>query len=79
MEFHVTLAGLPPEVSALEIAFRAIDPAAIVDWDPTGRTLRIAAAVNAADVGALLAREGYSVSPDRIQPQPSICCGSCSG
>lgn len=79
MEFHVTLAGWPPEVSALETAFRKVDPAAVVDLDPIGNKLRIAAAMNAADVGALLAREGLAVSAERIEPQPSICCGGCSG
>lgn len=79
MEFHVTLDGALPDLSRLEIAFQAVDPAAVVDLDPTGRTLRIAAAASAAEVGILLASEGCAVRPDRIEPQPSICCGGCSG
>jgi hypothetical protein len=79
MEFHVTLTHVPPDTAALETAFRLVDPAAVVDLDPTGRTLRIAAAVNTADVRIVLALAGCDVPLERIELQPSVCCGGCSG
>jgi hypothetical protein len=79
MEFHVTLDDAPPDLPMLEKAFRSLDPAAVVDMDPTGHTLRIAAAVGTADVRILLAMTGCVVPLDRIEPQPSVCCGGCSG
>lgn len=79
MEFHVTLDDASLDLPALEKAFGSLDPAAIVDLDPTGRTLRIAAAVSSADVRILLAMTGFIVPQDRIEPQPSVCCGGCSG
>jgi hypothetical protein len=79
MEFHVTLADVPPDLARLESAFRSVDPGVVLDLDPLGRVLRIAAAVTADDIGLIMATAGCFVSPDRIEPQPSICCGGCSG
>lgn len=79
MEFHVTLDDASPDLPALEKAFGSVDPAAVVDLDPTGRTLRIAASVSTDDVRILLGTTGFIVPLDRIEPQPSVCCGGCSG
>lgn len=40
-------------------AIRAVDPAALVDIDPSGQALRVAAAVDA----------------DQVIQVPSVCCG----
>jgi hypothetical protein len=79
MEFHVKLDDASPDLPQLEKAFQTVDPAAVVDLVPDGRTLRIAAALGTADVRILLARTGCVVSIERIEPQPSVCCGGCSG
>lgn len=79
MEFHVTVAGIAPDVAALDAAFRALDPAAVVDFDPDRRQLRIAAALGHADVGRVLTQAGHRVPDHAIEQQPSVCCGGCSG
>lgn len=79
MEFHVTLDDASPDLPQLEKAFQTVDPAAVVDLVPGGRTLRIAAALGTADVRTLLATAGCVVPIECIESQPSVCCGGCSG
>lgn len=79
MEFHVRLPGPKPDIGAIEHAFQAFDPAAVVDIDAAGRLLRIAAAVDAAELVSLLCDAGFPVMPDQVIRVPSICCGGCSG
>lgn len=79
MEFHVRVAATAADIAALEAAFRAVDPAALVDFDPGRRQLRIAAAMGPADVGRVLERAGHPVPAGAIEQQPSVCCGGCSG
>lgn len=78
MEFHVTMPG-PMDPGAIEQAIRAVDPAALVDIDPAGRTLRMAATVDVAQLVALLNQAGYPVRRDQVAQAASICCGGCSG
>lgn len=79
MEFHVQIAGSPPDLGAVSEAIQGIDPSAMVDIDADGQVLRIAAALNLAEVLALLGRTGYPVAPEQVRQLPSICCGGCSG
>jgi hypothetical protein len=79
MEFHVILPTAQPPLARIETALRAVDPAAIIDLDPSGHVLRIAAAVGAVDVRVAMAMAGCPVSDGQIEPQPSVCCGGCSG
>lgn len=79
MEFHVAVVGAAPDVAALDAAFRALDPAAVVDFDPSRGQLRIAAAMGPADVGRALAQAGHPVPDQAIEQQASVCCGGCSG
>jgi len=79
MEFNIKLSGSTPELGAIERAVHAVDPAALVDVDPDGQTLRVAASVDAAQLVALINQAGYQVTPDQVAQAPSICCGSCSG
>ena len=78
MEFHVAMPG-PIDPDAVGLALHAVDPAAIVDIDPATRALRVAAAVTAEHLLALLDAAGYPVHRAQITQTPSICCGGCSG
>lgn len=79
MEFHIEINDSLPDPGAIEDAIRAVDPAALVDIDPAGRTLRVAASVEAVELVALIGRAGYPVAPHQVTQIPSICCGGCSG
>lgn len=79
MEFHVRLDGAHPDLDSLGDAVREVDPSALLDIDASGTLLRVAAAVQAAELAALLAGAGAPVTRDQVRQLPSICCGGCSG
>ena len=79
MEFTIELSDSIPDLGAIEQAIHAVDPAALVDIDPDGHTLRVAASVDAARLVSLMNQAGYQVAPQQVVQAPSICCGSCSG
>lgn len=78
MEFHIKLAGAIADLDALEHAIGAVDPSVVIDVDPTGPTLRVAASIDAIQLVLLLAQAGYPVAHDQVVQVPSICCGGCS-
>jgi hypothetical protein len=79
MEFHVQLNGSRPDLDAIGDVVRDVDAAALLDVDPGGALLRVAAAVEAHELVALLGRAGYPVTRAQVRQLPSICCGGCSG
>lgn len=79
MEFHVDTAGSLPDLGVINDAICAIDPSAVVDLDPVGPVLRVAAAITSAELIALLGKSGYEVDARQVRQLPSICCGGCSG
>jgi len=79
MEFHVQLNGSRPDLDALGEAIHAVDPAALLDIDASGAVMRVAAAVQAQELVALLGRAGHPVTREQVRQLPSICCGGCSG
>ncbi len=79
MEFHIQITGPAPDPGVIEDAIRDLDPAALVDIDPSAPTLRIATSVGAQQLIALITQAGYPVSPAQVRQLPSICCGGCSG
>lgn len=79
MEFHIDMTGLSPDLSAIEEAIHAVDPAALVDVDTAGDTLRISAWLDGAGLLLLINQAGYRVAHDRVSQIPSTCCGGCSG
>ena len=79
MEFHVHLDAPAAALGAIQDAVATVDPAALVDFDITGGVLRVAAAVDAPRLAALLQVAGYPVQPGQVVRQPSVCCGDCSG
>lgn len=79
MEFHIHLAGARPDLGAIEVTVLDADPAALVDLDASGDTLRVAGAFTVVDVVVLMRRAGHPVTPHQVEQLPSICCGGCSG
>lgn len=79
MQSTIRITGLPPDVRAIEEAIRAVDPLALVDIDPTGQTLRIAASIEAVQVLRVMREAGYPVKEDQLERVPSECCGGCGG
>lgn len=79
MEFHVHLAGQRPDLGAVEHTLLDADPAALVDLDASGETLRVAGAFTAVDIVVLMRQAGHPVAPQQVEQLPSICCGGCSG
>ena len=79
MEFHIRIGDRPLDIGAIEHAIQAIDSSAVVDVDPAGTTLRVAAAMDAALLVLLINQAGHRLIPDQVVQQPSICCGGCSG
>lgn len=79
VEFHVQLAGVQPDLGAIEQALLDADPAALVDIDASGGTLRVAGAFTAVDLVVLMRQSGHPVTPQQVEQQPSVCCGGCSG
>ncbi len=79
MEFNIKLAGSIPDLGAIEHAIRAVDPSAVVDIDPAGQTLRVAASVDAAQLVSLISQSGYPVAQHQVAQAPSTCCGGCGG
>lgn len=79
MEFHIAITGSSPDLNAVDTAIREVDPAALVDIDPTGATLRVVASVPVNELAALISQAGYPVVQQQVVQQPSTCCGGCSG
>lgn len=79
MQFKIRITDATPEIGVIENAIRAIDPAAVVDIDQTGETLRVAASLDPAQLLRLIGQTGYAVAPDQLQQVPSDCCGGCGG
>ncbi|HOV97218.1 MAG TPA: hypothetical protein PK789_10730 [Thermomonas sp.] len=77
MEYRVTLATAAPNLAVIDDAIRDADPAALVDQDPADGTLRVTAWINAEELAAVLAQAGIAAT--RVELQPSVCCGDCSG
>ncbi|MDQ2701418.1 MAG: hypothetical protein M3Y70_01075 [Pseudomonadota bacterium] len=79
MEYRIRVPRPLPAFDAIEDAIRTADPAAVVDIDGEGTTLRIATFLPRIEVAGLVTAAGHPVPHDRVQQLPSICCGGCSG
>lgn len=79
MEFHISMLVPIVDLDAIERAIGAVDPAVVIDVDPSRPTLRVATSLDAAELVALLAQAGYPVAQHQVVQLPSICCGGCSG
>lgn len=79
MEFNVDITGLAPDIGAIRAAIQNVDAGAVVDTAATKPILRVAAAVDVQELLYLFREAGCSVSPDRVEQLPSVCCGGCGG
>ena len=79
MEFHITRDADMPGIGAIERAILDEDPAAVVDLDAEGQTVRLATWVEAPLLLELLNGAGWAIRPGRIVQLPSVCCGGCGG
>ncbi len=79
MQSTIRITGLPPDIGTIEEALIAVDPSALVDIDPTGRTLRIVASIDAVQLLGVMKDAGYPVKEDQLERMPSECCGGCGG
>lgn len=87
MEFHVQIESDVPDsrairdtiLEAVRVTIEEVDPSAVLDIDPSGCVLRIAAAIDLAQLRVLLDQSGYPVPLAQVRQLPSICCGGCSG
>ena len=79
MEFSLRTIGAPPDLAAIERQLVALDPAALVDLDAGGTTVRISTAATGSELLACLRRAGAAADANDLVQLPSVCCGGCSG
>lgn len=79
MEYHIPVRAPLAVFAAIDDAIRDADPAALVDIDPAGTTLRISTLLPRLQVAGLVTAAGYPVEHAHVRQLPSICCGGCSG
>ena len=79
MEYAFELPCAIPDLSPLDRAIIGLDPAAIVDVDAGGRTLRMATVLTRDELLSCLREAGLPAEPSRLRQLPSVCCGGCSG
>ena len=75
-----TLTGAPGSIDFDAFRARVVDedPAAVVDVDASGTTLRVSTVMTEAELGALAAAwSGHAAV--RLRRVPSECCGGCGG
>lgn len=79
MEFHVDGFAGAVDMAAITDAICAIDPAALLDIDPSTGSLRVATAMSAAELTAAIGSSGEAVDALLVMQLPSNCCGGCGG
>lgn len=79
MEFHVDGLAASADVAAITDAINNIDPAALVDIDPSTGALRVNASMSADDLTAAIGNAGQEVGGLLVMQLPSTCCGGCGG
>jgi len=79
MEFHIARDPRMPDIGVIEGAILDQDPAALVDLDAAAGTLRLSTWLESRQLLEVLEGAGWTLQPDRIEQQPSVCCGGCGG
>lgn len=79
MEFHISCDAAMPDIGVIEGAILDQDPAAVVDLDAAGQTVRLATWIESPQLLALLNGAGWPIPAERIVQLPSVCCGGCGG
>ena len=79
MEYAFELPCAMPDLSPLDRAIIGLDPAALVDMDAGGRTIRMATVLTRDELLSCMRESGLPAEPSRLRQLPSMCCGGCSG
>ena len=79
MEYAFELPCAMPDLSPLDRAIVGLDPAALVDVDAGGRTLRMATVLTRDELLSCMQEAGLQADAERLRQLPSMCCGGCSG
>ncbi|GAA5006323.1 hypothetical protein FNZ56_05295 [Pseudoluteimonas lycopersici] len=79
MEYAFELPCAMPDLSPLDHAIVGLDPAALVDVDAGGRTLRMATVLTRDELLSCMQEAGLQADAERLRQLPSMCCGGCSG
>jgi hypothetical protein len=79
MQFRVSFTQPVRDLSAIEAALLAIDPAAAIDLVRAGTQLRVASTLDAMQLGRVLAGTGHAIALEQVVAVPSECCGGCGG
>ena len=79
MEYAFELPCAMPDLSPLDRAIIGLDPAALVDVDAGGHTLRVATVLTRDELLSCLGESGLPAESSRLRQLPSVCCGGCSG
>ncbi len=79
MEYQIRLAGPKPDLAAIQLSLHAVDPAALLAIDASGRELMIATNLGKGELQSLLRRNGLDLADGDLQARPSVCCGGCGG
>lgn len=77
MKFNVTPMECGSCAVRIPSVLKAVAPGAEVMVDLLAGTVDVAGALDAGQVVAALAAEGYSAVP--VEPAPKSCCGTCHG
>lgn len=79
MEFQIERDAGMPDLPVLEAALLEHDAAAVIDLDAADGVLRLSTWLDAGQLLGVLERAGWTLQPDRVVQQPSVCCGGCGG
>lgn len=79
MEYIIRPDGVPIDPTRIEWHLLALDPAALIDLDPTTGALRCSTNALAVELQRAFAQAGYPLEANAIEQVPSVCCGGCSG
>lgn len=79
MEYQITLTGPKPDLAAIQRSLQAIDPAALLAIDVSGRQLMLATNLGKGELRSLPQHNGLELAEGDLQAQPSVCCGGCGG
>lgn len=79
MQFAFDAPGCAADLATIERRIVDIDPAALLDLDADGRTIRISTVLTPAELLDCLDRTGLPAESRHLRQLPSTCCGGCSG
>ena len=79
MRYTVKNPGGTFDLDAAQARLQAEDPAAMLDLDASGTTLRLATVLLDAELRALVAAAAIGGGVLDLEREPSECCGGCGG